>query len=160
MKGRSRGSCAATSPLTSRRAACSVCSTSWPSCGSPAARTSSTFARSPTGSAPWYSKGSRRRGPRLPSGRTEAADETMEASVKILVTLKRVPDPEMRPKFKGNALDLSGVTWAVNTFDEYAVETALRLTEKGDSGERIGEVVVLSIGPKESAQQVRQALAM
>ncbi len=80
--------------------------------------------------------------------------------MKILVTVKRVPDPEMRPKFKGNALDLSGVTWAVNTFDEYAVETALRLTEKGDSGERTGEVVVLSIGPKEAAQQVRQALAM
>jgi electron transfer flavoprotein beta subunit len=80
--------------------------------------------------------------------------------VKILVTVKRVPDPEQKPKFKGTALDLSGANWVVNTFDEYAVECALRLTEKADSAERLGEVVVLSIGPKEAAQQVRSTLAM
>ena len=80
--------------------------------------------------------------------------------MKILVTVKRVPDPEQRPKFKGAALDLSGASWVLNTFDEYAVETALRLTEKADSGERLGEVIVLSIGPKDAAQQVRAALAM
>jgi electron transfer flavoprotein beta subunit len=66
--------------------------------------------------------------------------------VKILVTLKRVPDPEMRPKIKANALDLAGVNWVMNTFDEYA--------------EKLGEVVVLSIGPKEVATQMRNALAM
>jgi electron transfer flavoprotein beta subunit len=80
--------------------------------------------------------------------------------VKILVTVKRVPDPEQRPKFKGTALDLTGVTWVVNTFDEYAVETALRLNENAGSGEKLGEVVVLSIGPKEVATQIRNALAM
>jgi electron transfer flavoprotein beta subunit len=80
--------------------------------------------------------------------------------MKILVTVKRVPDPEMRPKFKGNALDLTGANWVMNTFDEYAVETALRLNEKADSGEKLGEVVVLSIGPKEVSMQVRNALAM
>jgi electron transfer flavoprotein beta subunit len=80
--------------------------------------------------------------------------------VKILVTLKRVPDPEMRPKIKGTALDLAGVNWVMNTFDEYAVETALRLNEKADSGEKLGELVVLSIGPKEVATQMRNALAM
>jgi electron transfer flavoprotein beta subunit len=80
--------------------------------------------------------------------------------VKILVTIKRVPDPEQRPKFKGNALDLSGANWVVNPFDDYAVETALRLTENGATGERFGEVVVLSIGPKEVSQQIRSALAM
>ena len=80
--------------------------------------------------------------------------------MKILVTMKRVPDPEMRPKIKGNALDLAGVNWVPNTFDEYAVETALRLNEKADSAEKLGEVVVLSIGPKEVATQMRNALAM
>lgn len=80
--------------------------------------------------------------------------------MKILVTVKRVPDPEQKPKFKGNQLDLSGANWVVNTFDEYAVETALRLTENGATGERSGEVVVLSIGPKDAAQQVRSTLAM
>ncbi len=80
--------------------------------------------------------------------------------MKILVTLKRVPDPEMRPKIKGNALDLAGVNWVMNTFDEYAVETALRLNEKADTGEKLGEIVVVSIGPKEVATQMRNALAM
>jgi len=80
--------------------------------------------------------------------------------VKILVTVKRVPDPEMRPKIKGGALDLAGVSWVMNTFDEYAVETALRLNEKADTGEKLGEIVVLSIGPKEVAMQMRNALAM
>jgi electron transfer flavoprotein beta subunit len=80
--------------------------------------------------------------------------------VKILVTVKRVPDPEMRPKFKGGALDLAGASWVMNTFDEYAVETALRLNEKADSGEKLGEIIVLSIGPKEAAMQMRNALAM
>jgi len=48
----------------------------------------------------------------------------------------------------------------VNPFDEYAVETALRLTEKGKGGERVGEVVVVSIGPKDTAAQLKQLLAM
>jgi electron transfer flavoprotein beta subunit len=81
--------------------------------------------------------------------------------VKILVTVKRVPDPEQRPKFKGAGLDISGANWVLNPFDEYAVETALRLTENGATGDRAGsEVVVLSIGPKEVTQQMRSALAM
>jgi electron transfer flavoprotein beta subunit len=81
--------------------------------------------------------------------------------VKILVTIKRVPDPEQRPKFKGNALDISGANWVVNPFDDYAVETALRLTENGATGDRAGsEVVVMSIGPKDTAQQIRSSLAM
>ncbi|MFH0903543.1 MAG: electron transfer flavoprotein subunit beta/FixA family protein [Pseudomonadota bacterium] len=80
--------------------------------------------------------------------------------MKILVTIKRVPDPEQKPKFKGNGLDLSGANWVINTFDEYAVETALRLVENAATGERAGQVVVVSIGPKECSQQIRTALAM
>jgi electron transfer flavoprotein beta subunit len=80
--------------------------------------------------------------------------------VKILVTAKRVPDPEQKLKFKGTALDLSGVNWVLNPFDEYAVEAALRLNENAGSNEKLGEVVVLSIGPKEVEQQIRSTLAM
>ncbi|MCC6750711.1 MAG: electron transfer flavoprotein subunit beta/FixA family protein [Deltaproteobacteria bacterium] len=80
--------------------------------------------------------------------------------MKILVTAKRVPDPEQKVKIKGDAVDLAGANFVVNPFDEYAVETALRLTEKGSGGERSGEVVVLSIGPKDASQQVRSCLAM
>jgi electron transfer flavoprotein beta subunit len=80
--------------------------------------------------------------------------------VKILVTAKRVPNPEQKLKFGSGQIDLSGASWQVNTFDEYAVETALRLTEKGKGGAHEGEVVVVSIGPKEVAQQLRGVLAM
>jgi electron transfer flavoprotein beta subunit len=80
--------------------------------------------------------------------------------VKILVTAKRVPNPEQKLKFGGGQIDLSSASWQVNTFDEYAVETALRLTEKGKGGERSGEVVVVSIGPKDVTTQLRGVLAM
>ncbi|MCK5795824.1 MAG: electron transfer flavoprotein subunit beta/FixA family protein, partial [Deltaproteobacteria bacterium] len=67
--------------------------------------------------------------------------------MKILVTIKRVPDPEQKVKIKDGALDLSGMNFVVNPFDEYAVEAALRLTEKGPGkSDRTGEVVVLGIG--------------
>lgn len=78
----------------------------------------------------------------------------------ILVPLKRVPDPALKTTIKDNAIDLSNASWIVNTFDEYAVETALRLVENADTGERHGEVVVVTIGPDESGQQLRSALAM
>lgn len=80
--------------------------------------------------------------------------------MKILVTCKRVPNPEQKVKLAGGKVDLAGANWQVNTFDEYAVEAALRLTEKGKGGERSGEVVVAGIGPKEASQQMRGVLAM
>jgi electron transfer flavoprotein beta subunit len=80
--------------------------------------------------------------------------------VKILVPVKRVPNPEQKLKLTGGGLDLSGASWQVNPFDEYAVETALRLTEKGKGGEHVGEVVLVSIGPKDVSQQLRGLLAM
>ena len=76
------------------------------------------------------------------------------------MTCKRVPNPEHKLKFGGGKIDLGAASWQVNTFDEYAVETALRLTEKGKGGERSGEVVALSIGPKDVGQQLRGVLAM
>lgn len=80
--------------------------------------------------------------------------------MKILVPMKRVPDPELKAKIKDGKLDLGGVQWVVNTFDEYAVEAALRLTENADQGTREGEVVVVTIGPKDAGVQLRSCLAM
>jgi len=84
--------------------------------------------------------------------------------VKILVALKRVADPDNANKIKigpqGNAVDTSGLEWKVNPFDEYALEAALRLTENGKAPkQRIGEVVAVTLGPKESEQTLRAALA-
>lgn len=81
--------------------------------------------------------------------------------MKILVTAKRVPDPEQKVKFKGNAIDNSATNWQLSQFDEYAIETALRLNENASAGAaRQGEVIALSIGPKDVQQQLRSALAM
>ncbi len=80
--------------------------------------------------------------------------------MKILVPLKRVPDPELKTKIQDGAIDLSNASWVVNPFDEYAVEAALRLVENADDGSRDGEVVVVTLGPDDAAQQLRSALAM
>lgn len=84
--------------------------------------------------------------------------------MKILVALKRVADPDNANKIKigggGSCVDTTGLEWKVNPFDEYALETALRLTENGASPkQREGEVVVVTLGPKESETTLRSALA-
>jgi electron transfer flavoprotein beta subunit len=81
--------------------------------------------------------------------------------VKILVPVKRVPDPTQKAKIKDGRIDLTGASWIVNTFDEYAVETALRLLENGADGTRQGgEIVVVTLGPDEAAKELRTCLAM
>ena len=81
--------------------------------------------------------------------------------MKILVPVKRVPDPTQKAKIKDGHIDLTGASWIVNTFDEYAVETALRLLENGESNSRSGgEIVVVSIGPDDAAKEIRTCLAM
>jgi len=74
--------------------------------------------------------------------------------------MKRVPDPELKAIIKDGKLDLSGAQWVVNTFDEYAIEAALRLTENADEGSREGEVVVVTLGPDDAGVQLRSCLAM
>ena len=84
--------------------------------------------------------------------------------MKILVPIKRVPDPTQKAKIKDGHIDLTGASWIVNTFDEYAVETALRLLENGETNTRLGrpgdEIVVISIGPDDAAKEIRTCLAM
>jgi electron transfer flavoprotein beta subunit len=81
--------------------------------------------------------------------------------MKILVPMKRVPDPTQKVKVKDNHIDLTGGSWIVNTFDSFAVETALRLLENGETNTRIGgEIVVVSIGPEDAAKEIRTCLAM
>ena len=82
--------------------------------------------------------------------------------MKILVPVKRVPDPTQKAKIKDGHIDLTGASWIVNTFDEYAVETALRLLENGAENKRIegSEIVLVSIGPEDAAKEIRTCLAM
>jgi electron transfer flavoprotein beta subunit len=82
--------------------------------------------------------------------------------VKILVPVKRVPDPTQKAKVKDGHIDLTGAQWIVNTFDEYAVETALRLNENGGDNTRLpgSEIIVVSLGPDDAAKEIRTCLAM
>ena len=58
------------------------------------------------------------------------------------------------------AVETTGLEWKPNPFDEYALEAALRLTENGKAPKaRLGEVVVVTFGPKETEQTLRAALA-
>ncbi len=84
--------------------------------------------------------------------------------MKILVPIKRVSDPDNANKVKitpdGKGVSTEGLSWDVNPFDIYAVEAAIRLTEDAPKKERLGEVVVMTVGPKETTIQLRRCLAM
>lgn len=80
--------------------------------------------------------------------------------MKILVTVKRIPDPDESLKFAGNAIDTSSSKWVSNAFDEYAVEAALRLSEHIGGKDRLAEVIVLTVCPQAKRQHVTQFLAM
>ena len=77
---------------------------------------------------------------------------------KILVGLKRVVDYNVRVRVKpdGTGVVTEGVKMSINPFDEIALEEALRIKEKGGAT----EVIVVSIGPTDTQQQLRTGLAM
>lgn len=79
--------------------------------------------------------------------------------MKIITLLKRVPDTESKilVNSEGTGIREDGVKFVINTYDEYAVEEALKLKEKfgGDS-----KVTVVCIGPEQATEQIRTALAM
>jgi electron transfer flavoprotein beta subunit len=78
--------------------------------------------------------------------------------MKILVPLKRVPDPDTKIRLKadGSGPETDGVKFAVNPFDSIALEEALRQREKTGTA----EIVVVTIGGEECAEQLRTGLAM
>jgi len=77
--------------------------------------------------------------------------------MKIFVCLKQVPDTETKIKLAGDQIDLSGVKWVMNPYDEYAVEEALKIREKTPGA----TVQVITLGPKSRAAEVlRTGLAM
>jgi len=77
--------------------------------------------------------------------------------VKILVTVKRVEDPESKIKVKpdGSGIVTEGVNYKVNPFDDIAVEEALRLRDAHE-----GEVVLVSVGTDAAMSEIRSGLAM
>lgn len=77
--------------------------------------------------------------------------------MKILTTVKRVTDPDMKVKIKpdGSGIITDGVEYKMNSFDEYGVEEAIVVKENHG-----GEIVVVSVGPDAATKEIRTALAM
>src|SRR5215813_9601241 len=78
--------------------------------------------------------------------------------MKILVAVKRVVDfnVKVRVKADGTGVETANVKMSMNPFDEIAVEEAVRLKEAGAAT----EIVVVSIGPAQSQETLRTALAI
>jgi electron transfer flavoprotein beta subunit len=78
--------------------------------------------------------------------------------MKILVAVKRVVDHNVRIRVRpdGTGVETTGVRMSMNPFCKHAVEAAVQLVEKGQAS----EVVVVSIGPKQSNDVILTALAM
>ena len=77
---------------------------------------------------------------------------------KILVCIKRVIDYNVKIRVKPDETGVvtEGVKMSINPFDEIALEEALRIKESGNAS----EVIIVSIGPDDSQQQLRTGLAM
>ena len=78
--------------------------------------------------------------------------------MKVLVAVKRVIDynVKIRVNTEGTAVETNNVKMSMNPFDEIAVEEAVRLKELN----KVEEIVVVSIGPKEAHETMRTAFAM
>ncbi len=78
--------------------------------------------------------------------------------MKILVAVKRVVDynVKVRPKSDGTGVDIANAKMSINPFCEIAVEEAVRLKEKGVAT----EIVAVSMGAKQSQEQIRTAMAL
>ena len=78
--------------------------------------------------------------------------------MKIIVGVKRVLDYNVKARVKADksGIELANVKMSMNPFDEIAVEEALRIKEAGHAE----EVIAVSIGPGQSQETIRTALAM
>jgi len=78
--------------------------------------------------------------------------------MKALVAVKRVVDYNVKIRVKPDqsGVELQNVKMSMNPFDEIAVEEGMRLKESGT----IEELIAVSIGPAQSQETIRTALAM
>jgi len=78
--------------------------------------------------------------------------------MKVLVPVKRVVDYNVKIRVKPDesGVETANVKMSMNPFDEISVEEAVRLKESGTAN----EVVIVSVGPQQSQETIRTALAM
>jgi electron transfer flavoprotein beta subunit len=79
--------------------------------------------------------------------------------MKILVTTKRVPDPDQKIRVKddGSGIEIDDLPFVINAFDAIALEEALQIRERAADDT---EVVALGIGSPDYESVLRSALAM
>ena len=76
--------------------------------------------------------------------------------MRIIVCIKQVPDSgQVRFDKETHSMIREGLPSIINPFDENAIEAALQLRE-----ERGGEVIVISMGPPQAEEALRQSIAM
>lgn len=77
--------------------------------------------------------------------------------MKVLVTAKRVTDPDAKIRVKpdGTGIETVGLEYKLNPFCENAIEAAVQLIEKNG-----GEAVAVTIGTDDAVANLRTALAM
>ncbi|MBN2237513.1 MAG: hypothetical protein JW729_08125, partial [Bacteroidales bacterium] len=80
--------------------------------------------------------------------------------MKILVCLSNVPDTTTKIKLSGDktAVDMTGVQWVINPWDELALTRALDLKEKSNG--KIDQITVITVGESLSEPTIRKALAV
>ncbi|NOY37866.1 MAG: electron transfer flavoprotein subunit beta/FixA family protein [Chlorobi bacterium] len=80
--------------------------------------------------------------------------------MKILVTLGNVPDTTTKARFADGDthLDMTGVQWIINPWDELALTRAMELKE--DAANPVDHVTVVTVGTQEAEPTIRKALAI
>jgi len=74
----------------------------------------------------------------------------------IVVCLKRVPDTTARIDPLGKGIQEQGLEFIISSYDEIALECAVRLAEAGVAT----KVTALMLGPKAATKELRKALAL
>jgi electron transfer flavoprotein beta subunit len=85
-----------------------------------------------------------------------AARHKGDLTLRILALIRQVLDAQETVRVVDNKVDLDGGKLVMDTMDEYGVEEALRLREKGADA----EIVVVAVGPARLQEALRAALAM
>jgi len=75
--------------------------------------------------------------------------------MKIAVIIKQVPDTETKPNLGPTGLQMSGLKFIMNPYDEFAVEESIKTRDKFK-----GDITVFTLGPDRSVEALRTALAM
>ncbi|MDD2635594.1 MAG: electron transfer flavoprotein subunit beta/FixA family protein [Bacteroidales bacterium] len=80
--------------------------------------------------------------------------------MKILVCIGNVPDTTTKIRFDEEMknLDVNGVQWVINPWDELALTRALEIKEQ--SGGKIEKVSVINVGKADTEPTIRKALAI